>query len=303
MAGEISNDDDEDDDDSENFLDHNNQLDEEEEDEDDDDDGGGEAANSSSFIKRRRLNSNLNVSNISHKSSSAAMQNSKQVKMNKSRLRYHQPTKLIKCRQSKRIRAMAFNPKRQEIAAISMNAAFHYFDIRRFEQKYTKKLSPLKENVCLTINGDYTIYAIGSASHVQLLDASNARPLTNPIFVKNEIGIRSVHFRNNMLSIGTGIGSVLFYDLRSHRFLNYDDYGLDHSSQAVSRGGEQVKLQTNGGWLLRNETYYDNLPFGSNTDNFHAIYSHSYDPSGTRLLTVGGPLTVSLYGHYAALWQ
>jgi hypothetical protein len=98
------------------------------------------------------------------------------------------PTKVIKCKQSKRIRALAYNPKRNEIAAISMNAAFHYFDVTRFEQKYTKRLSPLKENVCLSIDNDYSIYAIGSASHVQLLDANNARQLTAPIFIKKDIG-------------------------------------------------------------------------------------------------------------------
>ena len=44
------------------------------------------------------------------------------------------PTKSIRCTHSKRIRALAYNPKRNEIAAISMNSAFHYFDTRRFEQ-------------------------------------------------------------------------------------------------------------------------------------------------------------------------
>ena len=54
---------------------------------------------------------------------------------------------------------------------------------------YTKKLpSNLKENVCLAINGDCSIYAIGSASHIQLLDASNARELINPVFIKKDIG-------------------------------------------------------------------------------------------------------------------
>ena len=103
-------------------------------------------------------------------------------------IKYTKPIKVIKCKQSKRIRALAFNLKRNEIAAISMNSAFHYFDIKRFEQKYTKKLSPLKENVCLAINSDYSIYAIGSASHVQLLDANNARQLVQPVFIKRDIG-------------------------------------------------------------------------------------------------------------------
>lgn len=63
-------------------------------------------------------------------------------------------------------------------------------------KKYTKKLSPLKENVCLAINNDYTVYAIGSASHVQLLDANNARPLVQPVFIKKDIGIFFV-FKEN----------------------------------------------------------------------------------------------------------
>jgi hypothetical protein len=54
---------------------------------------------------------------------------------------------------------------------------------------------------------------------------------------------------------------------------------------------------------MRNETYYENLPYAFNTDNYHAIYSHSYDPTGTKLLTAGGPLTVNLYGHYVAVWR
>jgi hypothetical protein len=49
-------------------------------------------------------------------------------------IKYMMPFKTIKCKQSKRIRALAYNPRRNEIAAISMNAAFHYFDVSRFEQ-------------------------------------------------------------------------------------------------------------------------------------------------------------------------
>jgi hypothetical protein len=34
-----------------------------------------------------------------------------------------------------------------------------------------------------------------------------------------------------------------------------------------------------------------------------AIYTHCYDPTGSKLFTGGGPLAVGLYGNYAALWQ
>ena len=56
-------------------------------------------------------------------------------------IQYNKPVKTIKCMQSKRIRALTFNPKRDEIAAISMNSTFHYFDIKRFEQVWLIVLS------------------------------------------------------------------------------------------------------------------------------------------------------------------
>ena len=167
-----------------------------------------------------------------------------------------------------------------------------------FNKKYTKRLSPLKENVCLTINADYSIYAVGSASHVQLLDANNAKQVCEPVFVKKDIGIRSLQFRNSVLSIGTGVGTVLFYDLRAKRFLASPGQTEEESSTIHPH-----RLQTTGGWILRNQTYYESIPYGLNNDNSHAIYSHSYDPSGTKLLMAGGPLTVNLYGHYVGVWK
>ncbi len=97
----------EDDDDDDEYLDENNRNDE------------------GFQFKRRRLNSKGKFAKPG------------------TQFKFSKPTKVIKCRQSKRIRAMAFNPKRNEIAAISMNAAFHYFDIQRFEQVNLKLFSSL----------------------------------------------------------------------------------------------------------------------------------------------------------------
>ena len=41
--------------------------------------------------------------------------------------------------------------------------------------------------------------------------------------------------------------------------------------------------------------------------NYHhpssAIYTHSYDESGTKIFTAGGPLAAGIQGNYAAVWQ
>ena len=34
-----------------------------------------------------------------------------------------------------------------------------------------------------------------------------------------------------------------------------------------------------------------------------AVYTHSYDESGTRLFAAGGPLAVEKKGNYAAVWS
>jgi hypothetical protein len=125
--------------------------------------------------------------------------------------RFKKATKKIKCDNGKRVRALAYNSKKGEIAAITMNARFHLFNTKRFEQVHhlflikltqmttssrfirppqttSKRLSASKENVCLTINEDNTVYAIGSASYVQLLNADTVKPLLSPILIRKDIG-------------------------------------------------------------------------------------------------------------------
>ena len=121
--------------DSQNMISSDDSDGEEGEDEDDN--------NFSFSSKRRRLNSR-----------------GKFTKPPVDRIKYNKPTKVIKCKQSKRIRAMAYNPKRNEIAAISMNAAFHYFDVQRFEQVWQKKkifeqFVSLSSEMCNRISLDY----------------------------------------------------------------------------------------------------------------------------------------------------
>jgi WD repeat-containing protein 40A len=47
---------------------------------------------------------------------------------------YKTPTKVVTCKKGKRIRALTFNKKNNEIAAIAMNASFHSFNSHRFVQ-------------------------------------------------------------------------------------------------------------------------------------------------------------------------
>ena len=54
---------------------------------------------------------------------------------------------------------------------------------------------------------------------------------------------------------------------------------------------------------LKNENYFEFINYAQSEENFNAIYAHSYDPSGNKMLTAGGPLTVGLYGHCFSVWK
>ncbi|KAJ3044926.1 DDB1- and CUL4-associated factor 12 [Rhizophlyctis rosea] len=58
-------------------------------------------------------------------------------------------------------------------------------------------------------------------------------------------------------------------------------------------------LRTGTGWLLHDRMYRDHF-VGCEVRN--AVYSLSYDGSGTRLFAAGGPLQLNLKGCYAAVW-
>ena len=51
-------------------------------------------------------------------------------------------------------------------------------------------------------------------------------------------GIRSVNFRENLLTIGTGGGTMLFYDMRAGRYMEHDC-------------GHALELTASKGWLVR----------------------------------------------------
>lgn len=72
------------------------------------------------------------------------------------------------------------------------------------------------------------------------------------IFKFKIVGVRSLNFRNNLLSIGTGIGTVMFYDIRANKFLCKD-------TDKNTENQNHLSLQTRGGWIVcyRNKFFFN----------------------------------------------
>lgn len=140
------------------------------------------------------------------------------------------------------------------------------------KKKQTSTLSQTDDLVCLTQNND-NLYAIGSKSHVLFMDSRTLKPVSTIASKDPNCGIRSLSFNQQILTLGTGIGQILFYDIRNSRYFN------NCMNQDV------VVLKTSKGWLQRTP---DNRDYGHFTQiDSPAIYTHQYDQSHTRLLTAG----------------
>uniref|UniRef100_A0A8C4TEF3 DDB1 and CUL4 associated factor 12 n=1 Tax=Erpetoichthys calabaricus TaxID=27687 RepID=A0A8C4TEF3_ERPCA len=199
-----------------------------------------------------------------------------------------------------KVRALAFNNNNKELGAVSLDGYFHLW---KAEQSLCKllstKLPHCKENVCLAYGQEWSVYAVGSQAHVSFLD-----PRQPPHNVKSVSsrergsGIRSVSFYEHIITVGTGQGSLLFYDIRAQRFLeDPDGVGCNHKRMP---GEGILKLTTGRGWLNHDETwrsYFSDINFFPN-----AVYTHCYDASGTKLFVAGGPLPSGLHGNYAGIW-
>ncbi|XP_050195159.1 DDB1- and CUL4-associated factor 12-like isoform X3 [Myiozetetes cayanensis] len=202
-----------------------------------------------------------------------------------------------------KVRALAFNNKNKELGAVSLDGYFHLWKAEHTLSKLlSTKLPYCRENVCLAYGQEWSVYAVGSQAHVSFLDPRQPSHSVKSVCSKERgSGIRSVSFYEHIITVGTGQGSLLFYDIRAQRFLDEKPPRACYGQKQKLGGNEILKLTTGKGWLNHDETwrnYFSDIHFFPN-----AVYTHCYDSSGTKLFVAGGPLPSGLHGNYAGLWS
>ncbi|XP_058801033.1 DDB1- and CUL4-associated factor 12 homolog [Phymastichus coffea] len=202
--------------------------------------------------------------------------------------RWIQPVTVKRCKAAEIIRAMVYNKCYREIAVYSTNSYIHIWSAETFQHKLSRKLPTRHDNPCLAIQND-GVYAIGCQSHTLLLDARTLQAVKKIPSKYSGAGVKSVSFLGSVLTIGTGVGTVMFYDLRAGKYL-----------ESSINSNRTVMLRTSRGFVFPDEGYIDGV---QNVKYTPAIYTHCYDSAGTRLFCAGGPLVQTLFGNYAGLWQ
>lgn len=190
------------------------------------------------------------------------------------------------CDKAQKVRALCFDHNRKELGVLSLNAYFHIWDVETFSPVSSRRLFHPRENVCMAVSMDKTMYAVGSHSHINLVDPRSPNTLTTVISKYKGGGVRSLSFKGDILTIGTGVGRILFFDVAAGKYIE-------------TKAGAECSLKVSKGWLLHDENYRE---FFMDPIYPNAIYTHQYDHTGTRLFAAGGPLPAGLWGNYSGLW-
>nr|KAF6491959.1 DDB1 and CUL4 associated factor 12 like 2 [Molossus molossus] len=167
-------------------------------------------------------------------------------------------------------------------------------------RKAAVRLPYCRENVCLTYCEDLSLFGVGSQSHVSFLDPrqhqQNIRPLCSR---EGGTGVCSLSFYQHIITVGTGHGSLLFYDVQAQKFLEERASTSLDSSQGPA--GRKIRLTCGRGWLNHDDLWVNY--FGSMDEFPSALYTHYYNWSEMKLFVAGGPLPSGLHGNYAGLWS
>ncbi|GAB5584882.1 DDB1- and CUL4-associated factor 12-like protein 2 [Prionailurus viverrinus] len=200
-----------------------------------------------------------------------------------------------------KVRALAFSGKNQELGAVSLDGYFHLWKARStLSRLLSIRLPYCRDNVCLTYCEELSLYAVGSQSHVSFLDPRQGHQNIRPLCSRDGgMGVRSLSFYQYIITVGTGHGSLLFYDIRAQKFLEERASGSPDSCPGPS--GRKLKLTCGRGWLNHDDLWVNY--FGRIDDFPNALYTHCYNWPEMKLFVAGGPLPSGLHGNYAGLWS
>ncbi|XP_007537146.2 DDB1- and CUL4-associated factor 12-like protein 2 [Erinaceus europaeus] len=199
---------------------------------------------------------------------------------------------------NRKVRALAFSNQNQELGALSLDGFFHLWKVQNnLTRQLSFRLPYCRENVCLTYCHEPALFAVGSQSHISFLDLRQGQQNIWPLCSREGgTGVRSLSFYHHILTVGTGHGSLLFYDIRAQKFL---EESANRSSLPEPR--RKLKLTCGRGWLNHDDMWVNY--FGGVAEFPNALYTHCYNWPEMKLFVAGGPLPSGLHGHYAGLWS
>ncbi|XP_048191271.1 DDB1- and CUL4-associated factor 12-like protein 2 [Perognathus longimembris pacificus] len=202
---------------------------------------------------------------------------------------------------NQKVRALAFNAQNQELGALSLDGYVHMWKAENnLSRLHSVRLPHCHENLCLTYSDEFSLYLVGSQSHISFLDPR--QPQKNILSMcthERSLGIHSLSTQQHIVTVGTGRGSLHFCDIRTQKFL--EEKAPDDPDAIPSPTGKKLKLSCSRGWLIQDNLWLNSYVGMQEFPN--ALYTHCYNWPELKLFVAGGPLHSDLYGNYVGLWS
>ncbi|KAJ3069054.1 hypothetical protein HK102_007004, partial [Quaeritorhiza haematococci] len=146
-----------------------------------------------------------------------------------------------------KVRDLKYNPNTHQAATLSSDGFVKLWDVHHTAAPLNLVSSiPLyhtNETVCMALDEAHNLYAVGSQSHISLLDPRSASIVHMFESCDEGWGVRSMTIDQELLTVGGGLGRISFYDLRSQKYTEWEplqwDDGIHHrtSTAAAHEGG------------------------------------------------------------------
>ncbi|XP_040855494.1 DDB1- and CUL4-associated factor 12-like protein 2 [Ochotona curzoniae] len=198
------------------------------------------------------------------------------------------------------ILALAFNSRKQELGSFSVDGYFHLWKPQsNLSRLFSFKFPYVGDEAFMTYCDEFSLYAVASSTYVSFLDPRKSGNNLQ-LLDCNRIGdsVCSLSFYQDIITFGTFHGSLVFYDIRAQKFLEYSNVVSQDSSTGT---GRILKLTCSRGWINQvTHRAYRNLRL---TQLPMSLYTHCYNWPEMKLFVAGGPHISKLHGNYAGLWS
>ncbi|XP_004590270.3 DDB1- and CUL4-associated factor 12-like protein 2 [Ochotona princeps] len=196
--------------------------------------------------------------------------------------------------------ALAFSSRNQELGSFSYDGYFHLWKPEHnLSRLLSIRMPYFGGNVCMTCCDEFSLYAVASRTYISFLDPRQPKhklQLLNCQRVGDSVC--SLSFYQGIITLGTVHGSLLFYDVRAHKFL--EDSRVVGQDSSAGSGRRILKLTCSTGWISQ-DTHRAYQSVGLNQLPI-SLYTHCYNWPEMKLFVAGGPPFSNLHGNYAGLW-
>ena len=145
-----------------------------------------------------------------------------------------------------KVRDIKYNPVTKELMTLSTEGCIRLWDVNtprtRCGALWTLPLSHTTESVCLSVNERQNLFAVGSQSHLSIIDPRLKRIVCAVGNEDDGWGIRAVCINDNLVTCGGGCGHLSFFDLRTQSFRSFPPKD--------SEGKAKNYLEIGSGWLV-----------------------------------------------------